>query len=213
MDGAFIDAGFHDGGAVPVDRLPDRIRLPLRFDPERLAEDVRAFGDKDWIRHTVRQNYEGEWRIVPLRGPAGETHPIRMAYPDPGALSFEDTRFLDRAPRLREALGAFACPLRSVRLLSLWPGSLIREHCDPALDAESATLRLHVPIATSPDVEFLLNGRPVAMEPGSCWYLRLTDPHQAVNRSANDRIHLVVDAIINPWLDAMLRAGASGGRS
>jgi hypothetical protein len=208
MDGALAGAGFEGAESGPEERLPDRILLPLRFNAERLAEDVRAFGEQDWIRHAVRQNYEGDWRIVPLRGPAGETHPIRMSYPDPGATRFEDTQFLDRSPRVREALGAFECPLRSVRLLSLSPGSSILEHCDAALDAESGMLRLHIPIATSPDVEFLLNGHAVAMEPGSCWYLRLSDPHHVANRGSADRVHLVVDAEVNDWLARMLHAAS-----
>lgn len=186
--------------------LADRIRLPFDFDPARLAADLACFGPGDWTRHFVRDNYAGDWTVLPLRSPAGETHPIRMIGSDPGAERFVDTHFLDRAPFIREVLGAFLCPLRSVRLMLLSPGSRIKEHEDPGLDAEEGRARLHVPIKTGADVEFLVNGRAVEMTAGSAWYLRLADPHQVTNRGADDRVHLVIDAVVNRWLMRQLRA-------
>jgi hypothetical protein len=132
-----------------------------------------------------------------------------MVYPDPCATHFTDTIFLDRAPYCRAVLDSFLCPLRTARLMRLSPGSAIREHCDPDMDAAMGMARLHIPIATGPSVEFLLNGRPVAMEPGSAWYLRLLDPHAVTNRGTMDRIHLVIDANMNDWLAKMLLAGAA----
>jgi hypothetical protein len=186
--------------------LPDRIRLPLDFDPMLLRADLAAFGPDDWRRHFVRDNYSGDWTVLPLRAPAGETHPVRMINPDPAAEHFIDTHFLDRAPFLREVLGAFLCPLRAVRLMLLSPGSRIKEHHDSGLDAAEGRARLHVPIVTGRDVEFLVNGRAVEMTVGSTWYLRLADPHQVANRGAEDRVHLVIDAAVNPWLMQQLRA-------
>lgn len=193
--------------------LPDRVRLPLAFDPARLAADLACFGPGDWTDHFVRRNYDGEWSALPLRAPAGETHPIRMISPDPGATCFVDTVFLDRALYLREVLAAFRCPLRAARLMRLSPGSAIKEHEDPNLDAGCGFARLHVPILTGADVEFLVNGRPVEMAPGSAWYLRLADPHSVTNRGAEDRVHLVIDAEVNDWLVEMLVSAARSGRS
>jgi hypothetical protein len=207
MDG--VAAQTIDAGHGEAAGLADRVRLQLEFDPGPLQADLDRFGEAEWVRHVVRDNYEGAWTMIPLRAPAGETHPIRMCSTAPGAAGFVDTFFLDRAPALREALRRFRCPLRSARLMRLAPGSLIREHSDPFLDPESGWARLHVPIATNARVAFRLNRRTVAMEPGSCWYLRLSDPHQASNRGDSDRVHLVVDAVVNDWLAAMLAAGAA----
>lgn len=193
--------------------LPDRVRLPLDFDSGRLAAALACFGPGDWTRHFVRGNYEGDWSALPLRAPAGETHPLRMIYPDPIAERFTETPSLDRVPYIREVLGHFDCPLRCVRLMRLTPGSRIKEHVDPDIDAETGMARLHVPIATGAGVAFLVNGRAVDMAPGSVWYLRLSDPHSVDNRGAADRVHLVIDADVNPWLEGMLRAGVSAARS
>lgn len=188
--------------------LPDRIRLPLDFDAEALAADLAAFGEQDWTRHFVRDNYEGAWAALSLRAAVGETHPTRMIGVLPFGHDFADTQLLDRAPALRAALGRFQCPLKSARLMRLGAGARIREHVDPELDAGEGRARLHVPLTTNPDVTFLLAGARVEMAPGSTWYLRLTEPHAVSNDGAGDRVHLVIDAVVDDWLGGMLRAAA-----
>ena len=189
--------------------LPDRIRLPIDFDPAALATDLARFDEDDWTAHPVRQNYEGGWSAIALRAPAGESHPNRLIYADPTATDFVDTALLDRAPYFRAVVARFDCPLKNVRLMRLEPGSRIKEHCDPDLDAENGWTRLHIPIQTGADVVFLVNGRPVEMKPGSCWYLRLADPHTVSNGGVQHRVHLVIDAVVNDWLAKTLRAAAS----
>lgn len=60
--------------------FPDRLRLPLDFDPTRLAADMAAISAGSWIAHFVTQNYDGDWSVIPLRGPAGARHPVQMSY-------------------------------------------------------------------------------------------------------------------------------------
>ena len=180
--------------------VPDRLRLPLVFDPVPLQRDLDALAASGWIAHFVTGNYTGDWSVIPLRGPAGATHPVAMAYSDPAAAAFADTPFLARCPAFAAVLAAFACPLQAVRLMRLGPGAVIREHRDHDLAFEQGSVRIHVPVVTNPGVDFRLNGRPVTMEPGSAWYLRLSDPHGVANRGAAARIHLVIDAGVNPWL-------------
>ena len=42
------------------------------------------------------------------------------------------------------------------------------------------------------------------MGEGECWYLRLSDPHEVRNGGDTDRVHLVVDAVANDWLQQVL---------
>lgn len=186
----------------------DRIRLPLAFDADRLAADLATLSQDEWTPHFVARNYSGDWSAMPLRAPAGAEHPILMIAAHPGTRDFVDAPPLARAPYLQTVLAAFACPLRTVRLMRLAPGSAILEHSDPGLCAEEGCVRLHVPIATNPLVDFRVNGRAVAMAPGEIWYLRLSDPHSVVNRGASDRVHLVIDADMNDWLARHLAAGS-----
>ncbi|HVQ06903.1 MAG TPA: aspartyl/asparaginyl beta-hydroxylase domain-containing protein [Allosphingosinicella sp.] len=187
--------------------LPDRLKLPMRFDAAALAAEVASLDEGDWHRHIFRRNYEGDWCIVPLRAAAGETHPVRMICANPSQTEFVDTPMLDRLPAVKAALRRFRCPVLQARLMRLSPGSAILEHCDPDLDAGGGGARLHVPITTGQGVTFLLNRRPVPMAPGDLWYLRLLDPHSATNRGKTERVHLVVDVVMGDWLRGLMRDG------
>ena len=186
--------------------MNDRHRLPIGFDPERLAADLARLERVGWIDHFVKQNYQGSWSVIPLRAPAGEEHPVRMIYSDPSCREFVDTPFLAECPYFSEVLGAIDAPIDAVRLMRLSAGSVIKEHTDHDLAYEHGMARLHVPVVTNPDVAFYLNRRRVVMREGECWYLRLSDPHSVVNGGTADRVHLVIDARTSPWLDAMLAA-------
>lgn len=190
--------------------FPDRLRLPFAFDPARLLADLRGLAGHDWVPHFVRQNYAGDWAVLPLRGPAGATHPVMMIYSDPACTEFADTPLLAASPYFREVLAAFRCPLRAVRLMRLGPGSEIKEHRDLDLSFEEGTVRIHIPVATHPAVEFHLNEERVVLDAGSCWYLRLSDPHRVANRGDTDRVHLVIDAGVNDWLAGLFDRAAVG---
>ena len=191
------------GQVAKPPRFPDRLRLPLAFDPDRLAADLAQLSSREWVQHYVRQNYDGDWSVVPLRSPAGETHPIRMINADPTARAFVDTPLLRGCDYFRQVLAAFECPLRVVRLMRLTPGSRIKEHTDLDLSFEDGMVRVHIPVTTNPQVEFHLNGSRVVLAAGSAWYLRLSDPHRVFNGGSADRVHLVIDADVNGWVEAL----------
>jgi hypothetical protein len=195
--------------------FPDRLKLPLALDPERLAADLAALGATPWIQHFVPQNYKGDWSVIPLRAVKGtaDQHPIRQIYSDPAATEFEDTAALATCPYFREVLAMFGAETRTARLMRLAPGSLIKEHADHDLAAESGTVRLHAPVTTNSDVVFEVNRRRVDMAPGEVWYLRLADPHRVANRGTTDRIHLVIDVAMSERLEALMRAAMASARA
>ncbi len=190
--------------------LPDRVRLPINCNPLTLAAEVAALPASAWTRHFVPGNYRGDWSVVPLRAPAGAVHPIMKITSPPDCADWVETEFLAACPAIRYALAQLDCELDAARLMRLGPGSQILEHRDHDLSAEFGAARLHIPLTTSPDVEFRLNGTAAVMQPGEYWYLRLSDPHAVVNRGEAERIHLVVDVRMNDWLASVLCAAASG---
>lgn len=63
--------------------------------------------------------------------------------------------------------------------------------------------RLHIPIRTHPDIKMTvwdLNGneRSAHLAAGGVYYLDTRKPHSVQNRSNVDRVHLVVDLVVNP---------------
>jgi hypothetical protein len=91
--------------------------------------------------------------------------------------------------------------------LSLAPGSFVREHCDAGLGYEDGEVRIHIPIQTNYGVEFYSGGRLIRMEEGHCYYVNVSLPHRVANRGSEARIHLVIDADVNGWVDELFRQG------
>jgi hypothetical protein len=186
------------------------LQLPFTLDPALLQEDLARVRPEEWVPHFNVSLYEGDWSGIALRSLGGA--PAKL-YPDPtGTGSFADTEVLARCPYFKRVLDTFACPLTSVRLLKLRAGSSIREHSDYKLGYEDGEVRLHIPIVTDADVAFFVDGRRVAMEAGECWYINVNLPHRVDNSSRIDRVHLVVDCVVDDWLAAFFPATAERGR-
>ena len=190
--------------------VPDRVRLPLSFDALALAAEALALPPDAWVPHFNRSVYEGEWAGVALRSVGGVATQL---YPDPAAQApFAGTPTLARCPAFRRALDQFRCPLLAARLLALAPGAVINEHRDYRLGWSDGEIRVHVAVVTSPEVEFVLDGRHVELAPGEPWYLNLNRPHRVANRSGVNRIHLVVDCVVDDWLRTLVAGAIMDGR-
>lgn len=196
--------GCCDPVVEPIPAYPDRVLLPLSFDAALLQRDLAWITGTEWTRHFVTQNFDGEWSVLPLRICEGATHPVMMIYSDPAATAFVDGPLLAQTPYLGAVLARFECPVQTARLMKLTPGSVIKPHRDHELAAEQGSARIHIPIVTNDAVDFRLNGERIVMVPGSAWYLRLSDPHSVANEGTTDRVHLVIDCLVNDWLRAML---------
>lgn len=188
--------------------IPDRVRLPIRFEVDPLLAAVARLDESEWEPHFNTQQYVGDWSGVALRTTVGSPLPL---YPDPGRDEYADTPLLTTSPELRAALNRFGCPLQTVRLLRLGPGAEITGHRDHHLAHRHGDVRLHVPLVSEPDVTFWLDEREVPMRPGECWYLDLTQTHRVQNPGPTERVHLVVDCKVDAWLTAQLLDGAATG--
>lgn len=183
--------------------VPDRVRLPLTFDADAMAEEVATLAPEAWVPHYNTAVYEGSWAAVALRSPGGVEGRI---YADPAPQeAFAPTPVLNQLPAVARSLEAFGCHLGSARLLALDAGAVIRPHEDLRLGWDDGEIRVHVPIITAEGVSFILDGVPVAMLPGEAWYLDFRKLHEVANRSAVRRIHLVVDCDVDDWLTSQMR--------
>jgi hypothetical protein len=181
------------------------IRLPLHFDPTALRADVDSLAAEDWIPHFNTSYYEGEWSGVALRSLGGIS---RQIYPDPNPTgSWEDTEILAHCPALAHTVDAFDCEKLSVRLLRLGPAASVREHTDYNLGFDDGEVRFHVPVTTNPQAEFLLERRPIPMQPGETWYVDFNLKYSVANHGAEPRVHLLVDCVVNDWIREILAAG------
>lgn len=175
------------------------LRLPLAFDVARLQRESDQFAASDWIDHFNTRAYEGGWSCVPLRSAGGDA---RHIMPIDG-VAYADTPLLARCPYLQQVLAGFACEIGAARLMALAAGAEIGEHRDAGTALADGVTRIHIPIHTSPQVLFRIDGVAVHFGAGHAWYMDASCRHAVSNGGAMARVHLVVDCVSNDWLRAL----------
>ena len=178
--------------------MPETLKFPFSFEAKFLREDAQKFAPEEWISHFNTPIYQGDWSGIALRAVKGGHS---LLYPDPLATEgFIETEMMRRCLCVPSVLSAFRCELTTVRFLKLGAGAWIRPHRDYQLGIEDGEIRIHIPVATNPRVEFVLNDRQVEMKEGEAWYLNFNLQHSVRNGGTTDRIHLVVDCVVNDWI-------------
>jgi hypothetical protein len=172
--------------------------LPFHFDVTRMQEETNAAAESQWKQHYQTLHYTGSWSGIPLRSSTGKADDLYIS-PHAGS-EYRDTVFLKQSPYLQEVLSVFKCPLKAVRLLKLDAGAVIKEHRDADLCFEQGGVRLHIPVVTHDDVLFYTDKERLIMREGECWYVNFNLPHSIQNNSKTDRVHLVIDAVVNDWV-------------
>ncbi|MFM6924215.1 MAG: aspartyl/asparaginyl beta-hydroxylase domain-containing protein [Ferruginibacter sp.] len=175
------------------------LQLPVFFDAIKMQQEVHLLGNRLWGLHFQVKHYNGEWSAIPLRSINGDID-NKFISPVEDASLYRDTSLLQQCPYLQEVLRYFECPLMAVRLLKLAAGSQIHEHKDADLCYEEGLARFHIPVATNADIEFILQGEQMHLKEGECWYMNFNLPHSLHNKSKTDRIHLVIDTVVNDWM-------------
>lgn len=178
------------------------IKLPVRFDAEALAAEVRALPADAWVPHP--QNFEGN-EYVPLVTPAGL---ITNDFAGPMGI----TPFLSQCRYLMEVMAALDCVWGRSRLMGLGPGGAVPEHVDINYYWRTH-VRVHVPIITNPQVDFTCGGTTVQMAAGECWVLDTFRSHEVENRGSEQRVHLVLDTVGGERLWDLVAAATQGASS
>jgi quercetin dioxygenase-like cupin family protein len=162
-----------------------------------IQQEVEALQTGFWKPHLNRHDYEGGWDVLSFRSPGGTLNTQADALRNE---AFADTSLLEHCPTVRALLNSLQCEKLSARLLNLQPGAVIKEHTDKELYFEKGEARLHFPVVTNPFVEFYLDNERLLMQEGECWYINANLPHRLANKGGSNRIHLVVDCMVNDWL-------------
>lgn len=177
-------------------------RLPLRFDGEALAAEVRALPAEAWVPHP--QGFAGN-DYVPLVTPSGM---ITNGFAGPMA----QTPYLAMCAYLSEVMATLDCVWGRARLMGLVPGATVPPHVDTNYYWRTH-LRVHIPIVTNPDVRFTCGEETVHMAVGECWVFDTFRRHNVVNGGSEKRIHLVADTIGGERLWDLVHAAKQPGAS
>ncbi|MGH8035378.1 MAG: aspartyl/asparaginyl beta-hydroxylase domain-containing protein [Lysobacterales bacterium] len=176
-------------------KLPrEFIQLPLAFEAERLADEVRSLPIQAWQAHPT--GYAGN-TAVPLISVNGEANDI---FSGPMA----ETPWLKGAPYLRQVLTSFQVVLGRSRLMGLAGGSEVPWHSDVNYHWFTR-VRIHVPIITFPEVLFHCHDQVIHMGAGEAWIFDNWRAHRVVNPTGNLRVHLVADTVGSSAFWAMVQ--------
>jgi len=159
------------------------IKLPLRFDAERLAADVARIEEPAWRPHP--QGHPGN-SALPLIAVGGD--PLNDAAKGP----MRPTPHLARLPYVRQVLAAFQSVFGRTRLMRLDGNAEAVAHTDVNY-YWMQRVRIHVPVVTEPGVRFLCGDREVHMAAGEPWIFDTWKRHNVLNPNPTRRIHLVAD--------------------
>lgn len=175
-------------------------KIDLAADLQNLSGNLLNLSGEHWNPHLNTAQYQGDWNILSFISPGGRNTTV------PDALHGEDfkaTPLLEFVPGIKLLLDSFKCPLRSVRLMRLKAGAKILRHRDAELSYEHGEARLHIPLQTNEQVQFILDGELLPMRLGECWYINANLHHSVENNGKTDRIHLVIDCEVNDWLSQL----------
>ncbi|GAA4757458.1 MULTISPECIES: aspartyl/asparaginyl beta-hydroxylase domain-containing protein [Flavobacterium] len=175
------------------------IQFPLLFDKKLLKNDVSKVLSDNWVKHYNTNDYSGDWDSIALMSQGGKSGNIYALPSNNDEVIF--TEALDSCSYFKEVINQFKFQKTSVRLLRLSVGAEIKPHKDYCLGYEDGCFRIHIPIITNPEVEFILDNTRLIMNEGECWYINANFTHSVANRGKEDRIHLVIDGIRNEWTD------------
>ncbi len=164
-------------------RLPQPfIRLPVRFDLERLRAEVASLPAEAWAPHPNHIAGNSSLRLVSVEG--GENDDVDGV--------MRPTPHLAKLPYVRQVLASFGAVWSRSRLLRLDPGAVVPEHADINYHW-FYRVRVHIPIVTRPEVLFHCGGESVHMRGGEAWVFDNWRVHSVENPTPDARIHLVAD--------------------
>jgi mannose-6-phosphate isomerase-like protein (cupin superfamily) len=181
-------------------------KLNFHLDIKELQSEVtNMLGNSEWSPHLNQSHYSGNWDVLALRSPGGNTKCITADLL--GENIYADTQLMQQFPSVQMFLASLCCPIMSVRLLNLKAGAIIKSHRDFDLCFEKGEARIHVPVFTNPGVEFFIEEERIEMKEGESWYINANNLHRVSNMGSADRIHLVFDCRVNNWLKTIFEEG------
>lgn len=175
------------------------LKLPIRFDPDALAAEVRALPDWAWSAHPT--GFVGN-EAIRLVSPGGEQT-------DEFSGPMGPTKQLGLCPYIQEAMSEIGGVWGRSRLMGLAAGAEVPSHIDTHYYWRTH-LRLHIPVITNPAVLFTCGGETIHMEAGECWAFDSFQRHRVENGGTEQRIHLVLDTVAGGDLMPLIEAARAG---
>ncbi|MDB5973187.1 MAG: hypothetical protein JWQ90_5637 [Hydrocarboniphaga sp.] len=175
------------------------IRLPLRFDTQRLAAEVAALPASAWARHPTGFEGNSAARLITVDG--GENDAVSGV--------MQETPHLKASPYIQQVLASFGVVWSRSRLMKLAPGAQVPEHSDINYHWFQR-VRVHIPVTTRQGVLFYCDDQAVHMAAGEAWIFDNWRQHRVDNATDQERVHLVADTSGSAMFWNLVAAGMRG---
>ena len=175
------------------------LKLPIRFDAEALAAEVRALPSTAWTPHPTGFVGNEAVRLVTPGGKETDKSDGPMA----------PTSSLDRCDYIRALMAAIGAVWGRSRLMGLAPGREVPPHIDINYYWRTHW-RIHIPVVTNPAVLFTCGDETIHMAAGECWVFDSFRWHDVKNGGTDQRIHLVLDTVGGGQFGDLMKAAESG---
>ncbi len=173
------------------------------FSLELLQEEFESI--KKYI--IPRSKYTNLWYGIPLKNPLGvvDARGLQLSLSVVGNRMKKcyPTSYLEKLVYIPAILDQiekrFKTEVGLVRIFKLPSESSLPLHRDGSVFNlhTGKVFRLHIPIITSSDVQFIINDKIFYLQPGKMYFTNVSLPHFVVNNSKIDRIHLIIDVHAN----------------
>lgn len=161
------------------------IQLPVAFDAEALAREVRTIDEACWRSHPGGIPGNSALALITTEGDPDSDQVTGRMRPTPS---------LERLPYLMQVLESLGATWGRSRLMRLSGQSEVTGHVDINYYWRDH-MRVHVPIITTPSVRFQCGDSEVNMAAGECWIFDTWRHHRVLNEGSETRIHLVADTV------------------
>ena len=174
------------------------LKLPIRFDADALAAEVRALPPSAWTPHPTGFVGNEAVRLITPHGEASDAIEGPMAA----------TEHLQACDYVRQIMAELGGVWGRSRLMGLAAGREVPSHIDVNYYWRTH-LRIHIPVITNPDVLFTCGGETVHMAAGDCWIFDSFRWHDVQNKGGEQRIHLVLDTVGGGLLPELMEAAGT----
>lgn len=175
------------------------LKLPISFDAEALAAEVRALPAAAWVPHPGHIFGNEAVRLVTPNGAPTDALAGPMA-------ATEHLKGCDYVQQIMAEIGGV---WGRSRFMGLAAGAEVPLHIDINYYWRTH-LRIHIPVITNPDVLFTCGDETIHMAPGECWIFDSFRWHEVHNKGSEQRVHLVLDTVGGGLLPQLMKDAEAG---
>ena len=175
------------------------LKLPISFDADALAAEVRALPAAAWVPHPGHIFGNEAVRLITPHGAPTDALSGPMA-------ATEHLKSCDYVQQIMAEIGGV---WGRSRFMGLAAGAEVPLHIDINYYWRTH-LRIHIPVITNPDVLFTCGDETVHMKPGECWIFDSFRWHEVHNKGGEQRVHLVLDTVGGGLLPQLMKDAEAG---